>query len=70
MAFTIRPNRLNMQWIKRNTEKAARKGEKAALDRWTTEGGYVVDETNAKMKQRVFVYRRHKQKPLQRRNNP
>ena len=58
-----------MQWIKRNTEKDAQKGENAALDRWTTEGGSVADETNARVKKRALVYREHKQRPLQRPNN-
>ncbi len=68
MAFTIKPNRENMQWIKKNIEKDALKVKDAALDRWTTEGGFVADDTKAKMKKRVFLYRTHKQKPLQRRN--
>ena len=68
MAFTIKPNRGNMQRIKKNIEKDALNARDAALDRWTTEGGFIADETKTQMKKRVFVYRIHKQKPLQRRN--
>jgi len=36
-----------MRWIIGNTRKAARKGDNAALERWTGEGGSVANETKA-----------------------
>jgi hypothetical protein len=65
MAFTIKPNRQNTQWIKRNSEKNARKGENAALESWTAEGSSATDETNARMGKKVSVNRQYK--PLPRR---
>jgi hypothetical protein len=60
MAFTIRPTRGNIEWLKRNSQRAARNGDMAALEQWTTEGGSAADETRAKRKRRLVVYRRRK----------
>ena len=60
MSFTVKPTRKNVQWIKKNIEKDARKVENAALDRWTAEGGFVADETKVKLKKKVLVYRKHR----------
>lgn len=68
MAFTIKPNKQNMQRIKKNIEKAALKVEKAALDQWTAEGGPVAEERKAKVKKIVSIYRKHEQNPPQRHN--
>jgi len=45
MVFSIKPTRKKIQWIKENSVENARKLEKDALDRWTTEGGFVPNET-------------------------
>jgi hypothetical protein len=63
MAFTIKPNRKNMGWIKRNAAKNAQKIMNAALNRWATEGGAVATNPKAKRKKKVFVHPEHQPKP-------
>jgi hypothetical protein len=55
MAFTIKPNWKNLQWIKNSIRKVALKVENAAHDQWATEGGSGTEETQAKRKRIVFV---------------
>jgi hypothetical protein len=60
MTFTLKPNRENRYWIKKNREKNALDAKTTALNRWTTEGGLVADEKKADTRKRPLVYRKHK----------
>ena len=58
MTLTIRPNRQSMRWIIGNTpkQKETRKGDNAALERWTAEGGSTAIETKAKPRKKPAVF--------------
>ena len=55
MAFTIKPNWENLQWIKKIIRKVASKAEADAHDQWASEGGSGAEEPKAKRKIIVSV---------------